>query len=115
MVGYLAYATAGHDRNKQYVIINEDEQYVWLSDGRLRPLDKPKKKKKKHIQIIKKRVQDDLYERLKNGGIIRDEELRKVIRDYNVKQSFMQECRMTISMLQPYCRFNTLFKILNSY
>ena len=29
-----------------------DNNYVYLVDGRIRTLDKPKKKKKKHIQII---------------------------------------------------------------
>ena len=50
--GMLARSKAGHDFEKVYVIVDADQTYVYLTDGDLRPLDKPKKKKKKHVQII---------------------------------------------------------------
>lgn len=50
--GMLARSKAGHDFEKVYVIVDVDQTYVYLADGNLRPLDKPKKKKKKHVQII---------------------------------------------------------------
>lgn len=50
--GMLARSKAGHDFEKVYVIVDADQTYVYLADGNLRPLDKPKKKKKKHVQII---------------------------------------------------------------
>ncbi len=54
MVGYLAYSIAGRDKDKVYIIIREEPDYVWLVDGSSRKLDNPKRKNKKHIQIIKK-------------------------------------------------------------
>ena len=54
MTGYFAYSMAGHDKGKIYLIIKEDADYVWLADGRARGLSNPKRKNKKHIQIIKK-------------------------------------------------------------
>ena len=50
--GMLARSIAGHDRGKIYVIIDTDDAYVYLADGRIRTLGKLKKKKKKHIQLI---------------------------------------------------------------
>ncbi len=50
--GMLARSKAGHDAGKIYVIIDVDDTYVYLADGRIRTLDCPKKKKKKHVQII---------------------------------------------------------------
>lgn len=50
--GMLAVSKAGHDAGERYVIAVVDNNYVYLVDGRIRTLDKPKKKKKKHIQII---------------------------------------------------------------
>lgn len=50
--GMLARSKAGHDFEKVYVIVDADQTYVYLTDGDLKPLDKPKKKKKKHVQII---------------------------------------------------------------
>ena len=49
--GMLAISRAGHDKDTCYIVWDMDETYVWLVDGRLRPLEKPKKKKRKHIQI----------------------------------------------------------------
>lgn len=51
-MGMLARSKAGHDAGKVYVIINVDDAYVYLVDGVIRTLDKPKKKKKKHVQLI---------------------------------------------------------------
>lgn len=50
--GMLARSKAGHDAGQIYVIIDTDSAYVYLVDGKIRTLDHPKKKKKKHVQII---------------------------------------------------------------
>ena len=50
--GMLAKSKAGHDKDKIYVIIDTDETYVYLSDGVLKKIENPKKKKKKHVQPI---------------------------------------------------------------
>ena len=50
--GMLAKSKAGHDKGRLYVIYGVDETYVYLVDGKIRTIDKPKKKKKKHVQII---------------------------------------------------------------
>ena len=51
-VGMLAKSKAGHDHGHVYVILDMDDTYVYLVDGSIRTLDKPKKKKKKHVQVI---------------------------------------------------------------
>jgi ribosomal protein L14E/L6E/L27E len=51
-IGGYAVATAGHDFGKCYVIFLVDQEYVYLVDGRLRMLDHPKKKKKKHVKML---------------------------------------------------------------
>ncbi len=51
-IGMLARSKAGHDKGKVYVIIDVDDAYVYLADGYGRMVDRPKKKKEKHIQII---------------------------------------------------------------
>ena len=50
--GMLAKSKAGHDKDKVYVICDVDDTYVYLVDGRIRLLDNPKRKKRKHVQII---------------------------------------------------------------
>ena len=51
-VGMLARSKAGHDKGHVYVIYNIEEAYVYLVDGEIRTIEKPKKKKKKHMQLI---------------------------------------------------------------
>ena len=50
--GMLAKSKAGHDKGKVYVICELDETYVYLVDGKIRTTKNPKKKKRKHVQII---------------------------------------------------------------
>lgn len=52
-VGMLAESLAGHDAGELFVIIGSDTSYVYLADGKKRTVEKPKKKKKKHVQLIK--------------------------------------------------------------
>lgn len=81
MVGMLAGSMAGHDKGAIYVIINEDNEYVYLADGKIRTLLRPKKKNKKHIQIIKKYSGEDFAGRIKDG-LADDIEIRKFIKQY---------------------------------
>lgn len=50
--GMLAKSKAGHDKGKIYLIIRQDEAYVYLADGSAKTFADPKKKRKKHVQII---------------------------------------------------------------
>ena len=70
MIGFLASSKAGHDKDKIYVIIKEDAEYVWLADGKLKTLELPKKKRKKHIQLIKCFRDDRMLHSLKEGTAI---------------------------------------------
>ena len=51
-IGAICKSLAGHDKGKLFVIIGETGEYVSLVNGKSRPLEKPKQKNKKHIQII---------------------------------------------------------------
>jgi ribosomal protein L14E/L6E/L27E len=77
----MARSLAGHDKGEFFVILKEIEEYVFLADGKLRTMDKPKRKKKKHIQII----HEDGEQRRKGliqGNDLTDSEIRKSIRCY---------------------------------
>ena len=58
MVGRLVESKAGHDNKKRYNILHEDEKYVYITDGRLHPLEKPKKKNKKHIVVLQYDIEE---------------------------------------------------------
>lgn len=82
MIGWMAKSLAGHDKNKIYIIIEETDDTVMLVDGECRPLLKPKLKKKKHIQVIKKTVDEALVSAIREGKPCRDEEIKRAIKLY---------------------------------
>ena len=59
--GLIVKSLAGRDCNQFYVLIDTDERYVYLVDGKSRTLDKPKKKNRKHVQFTKTRIFDNEY------------------------------------------------------
>ncbi len=50
MTGMLVRSSAGHDRDRLYLVVREEGDMLWLADGTIRPLQKPKKKRRKHVR-----------------------------------------------------------------
>ncbi len=78
MTGMLAMSLAGHDKGTLYYILEADEKGVELVDGRIRTLSNPKRKKRKHIQLIKE-IQEELIA-LEKSGKLHDEDIRRVLK-----------------------------------
>ena len=51
--GQVVFVKKGRDKGRAMVVVSVDGEYVYLVDGKLRLLEKPKKKKAKHIQPTK--------------------------------------------------------------
>lgn len=75
--GMMAWSLAGHDRVKMDVIVGVEQEYALLSDGDLRPLDKPKRKNWKHLQV-KKQIPQELQKL--NWDQIKNEEIKRSIK-----------------------------------
>ena len=86
MIGRFAISKAGHDKTQIYVITAVEGDFVYLCDGRLKTLEKPKKKRVKHIQFVNAQVSQALLDRLMNGSGVRNEEIKYAIRTYLEKQ-----------------------------
>ena len=102
MTGKLAISRAGHDKDRIYVIVKEEAEYVYLADGTIRTLEKLKRKKKKHIQIIKKLPKEitemletlkdlEYLEQKKEVPKIRDEEIKRAIKLYEKRKEYEEE------------------------
>ena len=78
-IGEFAKSKAGHDKEEIFIIINKEEEYVYLVDGKSRILDKPKKKKIKHIQVINQ-IDEELQRKLETNLILRDEDIKRAIK-----------------------------------
>ena len=54
-VGDLVVSRAGRDKGRPFVVLRTEEGFVYLVDGDLRRLDKPKKKKRMHVKPYPKK------------------------------------------------------------
>ena len=78
--GRVAKSVAGRDKGRLFVIVSiVDEQYVYIADGDLRVLDRPKKKKLRHLRLRPQMLQS-IAEKLNGGLKVFDAELRSALR-----------------------------------
>ena len=82
----LGVSQAGRDQGQLVYVIDADEQYVYLADGKSRRLEKPKRKKRKHIEQIP-RTESRIAEKIRNGEKVLNSELRKELASFGQKQS----------------------------
>lgn len=61
-VADMAVSLKGHDTGRLYIVASEvNEDFVLVVDGKYRPLEFPKLKRRKHLAFVKKaRLGDDL-------------------------------------------------------
>ena len=69
-------STAGRDLDQLFYVIGSDDSYVILANGKDRPLDRPKRKKRKHVQKVL-RSETRVAEKLKQGDKVLNSELRR--------------------------------------
>ncbi len=49
-IGDLVVSRAGRDKGRPFVVLRAEGEFVYLVDGALRRLEKPKKKKRMHVK-----------------------------------------------------------------
>lgn len=79
--GQLVISKAGHDKNKIYAVVREEADHVYLADGKLKTLQKLKKKNKKHIQIINY-IDRELAEKNSRNQKIENSDIIRAIKLY---------------------------------
>ena len=69
-------STAGRDTGNWFYVIHEDPVYLFLANGKDRTLDKPKRTKRKHVQMVL-RSETRVAVKLRNGDKVLNSELRR--------------------------------------
>jgi large subunit ribosomal protein L14e len=78
-VGRVVVSKAGRDAGRRFVVVNVlDDLYVEVADGDLRRVEKPKKKKIKHLDITDETI-ESIAEKLRSNGRITNAEVRKAL------------------------------------
>ena len=68
--------TAGRDQGEVFYVIKEDPIYLYLVNGKDRTLDKPKRKKRKHVQKVL-RPETRVAGKIASGDKVLNSELRR--------------------------------------
>ena len=61
MVGRIVCSKAGRDKGYFMIVVGSDEKFVYLCDGKERPLERPKRKNKKHLQFTNTVLENSSY------------------------------------------------------
>lgn len=77
--GMLAISKAGHDKDCWYVILKAEGEKVFLVNGENRSMERPKEKKRKHIQPVCK-IPEILQEKLTDGRTWTNEEIKRALK-----------------------------------
>ena len=76
IISDVVVTTAGRDRGKLFYVIGTDPVYLMLVNGKDRTLDKPKRKKRKHVQKVL-RPETRVAGKIASGDKVLNSELRR--------------------------------------
>ena len=67
---------AGRDKGKLFYVIDTEDNYVLIADGKGRKLENPKRKKLKHVRRVS-RTETRVATKILNGDKVLNSELRR--------------------------------------
>ena len=88
-VGDIVLSTAGRDSGRHYVIMETDGFFAFICDGDLHKMDKPKKKKLKHLKTAGEKS-EYVISKLASGVKVTNAELRREIAEFEEKMRLAQ-------------------------
>ena len=83
-VADVVMATAGREKGKLFYVLEVDEQYLILGNGKDRTLEQPKRKKRRHVDKVL-RSETRVAEKLRQGDKVLNSELREDLAELRQK------------------------------
>lgn len=81
LIGRIAYSKAGRDQGRFFIIFDViNDNYVNIVDGDLRTVEKPKKKKIKHLEITDE-VMEDARDMIISNNSISNIKVRRFLKN----------------------------------
>ena len=77
--GTVVISKAGRDKGNFFIVLKTEDNYAYIADGNLRRVDRPKKKKLRHLQLtnyVSQRILSSEHE-------ITNSEVRKALAEYS--------------------------------
>ena len=72
----IVISLAGRDKDKLFYVMDVEDNYVLLADGKGRKLENPKRKKLKHVRRVS-RTETRVATKILNGDKVLNSELRR--------------------------------------
>ena len=76
----------GRDAGERFFVLSTDGQYAILCDGRVRRLEKPKRKKEKHLRKLSN-GEGRIAEKLKAGEKVTNGEIRRALSGMEIAET----------------------------
>ena len=86
--GSFCKSNAGHDKDSIYIIV-ESQNGIWVSDGKYKTLENPKRKNPKHLELIDYK-DETLAEKFVTQRL-RNEDIKYSIKNYLINTNSKQE------------------------
>ena len=86
--GSVVFSKAGRDKGGVFLVLRVDGGYAAIADGRLRPVEKPKRKKIKHLQ----KTNSVLELVTVAGGALTNAQVRKALAPYKPSDAVEGGC-----------------------
>lgn len=80
-VGQVVFSKMGHDKGGAFIVLAIEEEYLLLADGKRRTLEKPKQKKRKHVQPTNF-VNEQIAEKILSGAHLMNADVAKAIQEF---------------------------------
>lgn len=91
MIGQVATSRAGRDKGRSFIIVSVcDDQHVYIADGTLRKLERPKKKKLRHL-ILHDLVVESIRAKICDGKQIFNAEIRNCLLSHGFNHDRISE------------------------
>ena len=69
-------STAGRDKDLLFYVVETEENFVRIADGKHRKIENPKRKKLKHVRKVT-RTESAVARKIRNGDTVLNSELRR--------------------------------------
>ena len=84
--GCVVRSKAGRDEGRYFIVLSlEGEEFAQVADGDLRKVEKPKRKRAKHLYVTEELV-SSLQKKLMAGERVENHELRKSLEAFKQKE-----------------------------
>ena len=78
LIGRVAVSRAGRDKGRAFLVTGAEGEFLLLADGRVRKLEKPKRKKRMHV-FLRPETAAGIREALTMGLPLNDREVEKAL------------------------------------